>query len=369
MEVGPSVLELADIEPYLRDRGLISARAVVDGGLRVTDVSRLNRVFLVTAENERGLVVKLADESSSVGTAREAAVLEWLWSCGGHELTRFLPVVVEYDAQEGALILEGRFGARDLTRHHARGRFSCGLARQAGRALAALHEVDPGTVAGFPSGIEPAAGPRLHKPDLDEVHARSTAALELTEVIQRSAELCTALDELFDSWSPQSTVHGDVRWDNFLTMRGPRSNRWTELQLIDWEHAAAGEPAVDLGAFFAEYVRAWVQSIPIVDPRAPGRLLSQARMPLSGMRPAIHAFWDAYASRCAHATADLDFIRQRSVRFAAVRLLSAAIEEAQTLGELEPGVLHLVPVSRNLLMHPDEASAHLLGLGTYRHAA
>jgi hypothetical protein len=47
-----AVLELADIEPYLRERGLISARAVVDGGLRITDHSSLNRVFLVTADTE-----------------------------------------------------------------------------------------------------------------------------------------------------------------------------------------------------------------------------------------------------------------------------------------------------------------------------
>jgi hypothetical protein len=63
------VLDLADIEPYLTERGLLSARAVVDGGLRVADVSRLNRVFLVTAEGERCLVVKLADEPGSVGVA------------------------------------------------------------------------------------------------------------------------------------------------------------------------------------------------------------------------------------------------------------------------------------------------------------
>jgi aminoglycoside phosphotransferase (APT) family kinase protein len=280
-----------------------------------------------------------------------------------------LPAVVDYDGEEGALILQAPAGARDLTHHHARGRFSCGLARQAGRALAALHELDPGVAAGLPGRVEPAAGTCLHRLDLEEVHARSTAALELTEVIQRSEELCAGLDELGGSWSPQSTIHGDVRWDNLLTMSPARSHRWTGLQLIDWEHAAPGEPGLDVGAFLGEYLRVWVGSIPIVDPRDPGRLLSQARMPLSSMRPAIHAFWDAYASHRSHATADLNLLRERSVRFAAVRLLSAAMEEAQTHGELEPGVFNLVPVSRNILMHPNEASAHLLGLDVNRHAA
>ena len=61
----------------------------------MADVSRLNRVFLVTAEGERCLVVKLADEPGSEGVAREAAVLERLWSSGtGDGLARFLPPVV-----------------------------------------------------------------------------------------------------------------------------------------------------------------------------------------------------------------------------------------------------------------------------------
>ena len=363
------MLDLADIEPYLRERGLISARAVVDGGLRVEDHSRLNRVFLVAAAGERPLMVKLADEPGSPGVAREAAVLERVWSAASDELRNFLPAVVEYDGEEGALILEAAPGARDLAHHHARGRFSRTLARQAGRALASVHELDPVVAGRLPHPAEPPAGIRLHQPDLDVLRDMSTAALQLTEVIQRSDEICAGLDELLDSWRSQVTIHGDVRWDNLLAMLGPRRHRWGRLQLIDWEHAAAGDPSLDIGAFLGEYLRAWVQSIPILDSRDPGRLLSHARMPLNRMRPAIRAFWEGYVTHRSCGTADMGPVLQRSVRFAAVRLLTASIEEAQTLGELEPGVLHLVPVSRNLLTRPDDASAHLLGLSEDRDAA
>jgi aminoglycoside phosphotransferase (APT) family kinase protein len=365
-----AVLDLADIEPYLIERGLLSARAVVDGGLRVADVSRLNRVFLVTAEGERCLVLKLADEPGSDSVAREAAVLEWLWSSGtGDGLARFLPPVVAYDRAEGVLILEAASGTRDLTHHHARGRFSRALAGQVGRALACLHELSPSALGGLPGGVDPTTSLRVHQPDLDSLHEMSSAAVNFTEVLQSSDEICASLDALLASWSPGSAIHEDVRWDNCLALRETDSNRGTGLQLIDWELAAAGDPALDIGAFFGEYLRAWLRSIPIVDAREPGRLLAHAGMPLGRMRPALKVFWDTYARQRCCSAAELSYTLRRATRFAGARLLNAALEEAQTLVELRPSVLYLVPLGRNVLVRPDEASAQLLGLGVSREAA
>jgi aminoglycoside phosphotransferase (APT) family kinase protein len=359
-----AVLDLADIEPYLSERGLLSARAVVDGGLRVADVSRLNRVFLVTAKGERCLVVKLADEPGSDGVAREAAVLERLWSSGADDgLARFLPPVVVYDQAEGVLVLETASDSRDLAHHHARGRFSRALASQVGRALACLHEIPPDAVGGLPGRVDPTATVRIHQPDLESLHEMSSAAVNFTEVLQSSDEICASLDALVASWSPGSTSHGDVRWDNCLALRKAESDRWTGLQLCDWEHAAAGDPALDIGSFFGEYLRAWLQSIPIVDAVEPGRLLAHAGMPLHRMRPAIRIFWDTYARHRRCSAAELSDTLRRATGFAAARLLTAAVEEAQTLVELRASVLYLVPLSRNILARPDEASAHLLGLG------
>ena len=89
-------------------------------------------------------------------------------------------------------------------------------------------------------------------------------------------------------------IHGDVRWGNCLALRGA-SSRWTRLQLIDWELCGAGDPAFDVGAFLGEYLGAWLRSIPIANPRDAGRLRAHARLPLRRMRPALGAFWDAYA--------------------------------------------------------------------------
>jgi aminoglycoside phosphotransferase (APT) family kinase protein len=236
------------------------------------------------------------------------------------------------------------------------------LARETGRALALLHSVPLVAVEDL-NGPDHARALRLHRLDLDALHTLSPAAVELIRIVQGLGELCASLDELAASWRRESVIHGDVRWANCLAWRSMDSNRWTRLHLIDWELCAAGDPAADIGAFFGEYLRAWLQSIPITDPEDPGRLLAHAGLPLRRMRPALTAFWDAYTQHSPGNATELGQRLRRATRFAAVRLLEAALEEAQTLDELRARVLYLVPLSQNILRRPDDASMHLLGLG------
>lgn len=341
----PSAVQgAADVVGYLLERGLVRPRAVVHGALTVADRSHLNRVFLVTAEGERHLLVKVGPR-----VAREAAVLERLRPVVG--LARALPPVVAHDRAGQVLVLEAPSGARDLVRHHARGRFSCAIAAEAGRSLALLHGLPAATLDPVEPPV-PAAPP--HRPDLDTLRSLSGAAVELTRIVQRSGELCTALDELLASRPPATAViHGDVRWGNCVALRRG-SRRWVGVQLVDWEQCGAGDPALDAGAFIGEYLRAWLRSMPIADPRDPGALRAHAQVPMRRLRPAVQAFWSAYAARPGRPPSG-ELLR-RSLRFAAVRLLGAAFEEAQAASELRPGVLALLPLSRNILRRPDQAA-------------
>jgi hypothetical protein len=348
------MLDASEVAGYLLDRGLLSPRDVVDGRLRIVDSSRLHPVFVVTAGEDRCFVVKLG----GAGVAREAAVLERL---GFDTHASYFPSLVTYDGSEGVLVYSSAPNARDLAAHHARGRFSCALAREAGRALALLHAVRAVALDGLPDAPLPASSTLVHRPDLDTLRTLSAAAVDLTRAIQGFHELCAELDELFASRSDESVIHGDVRWDNLLAIRGA-SGRWTRLQLIDWELCAVGDPAVDIGSFLGEYLRAWLLSIPIADPRDAGRLLSHARLPLRRMRPAVREFWAAYVHHSRDTPHDLRATLHRSSRFAAVRLLTAALEEAEAYGELRWSTLHTLALSQNILRHPDKAE-DLLGIG------
>jgi aminoglycoside phosphotransferase (APT) family kinase protein len=98
---------------------------------------------------------------------------------------------------------------------------------QCGRALAAIHTIDPGSLRGLPPR-DPFADPL---PVLDALgHARP--ALELG---------ARWLEAHRPAAGPLVTVHGDFRTGNLLV--GPDGLR----AVLDWELAHAGDPAEDIG--------------------------------------------------------------------------------------------------------------------------
>jgi aminoglycoside phosphotransferase (APT) family kinase protein len=354
-------LDIAYVLPYLRGHGLVSAKAVVDGSLRIVDRSARNRVFVVTSDGERGLVVKQADDGEPTGTRHEAAVLERLRAADRRFATR-LPAPILYDAAAGILVLEAAREPQDLRRRHARGRYSCEIAAQTGRTLALLHATPPAALGDRAGPWHAPSGLRLHRPSVRDVGQLTSAALDLVGAIQRSDELCTALDALRESPRDDALIHGDVRWENVLTARAPdrTSARRTRVLLLDWECAGPGDPGQDVGAFLGEYLGDWIRSIPIVDLDDPGRLIASAARPLARMRPAIGAFWHAYRG---HDGGERDGpVLRRAARFAAVRVLAAAYEESLTRNVLSGSGHFALQLSTNILRRPERAITHLLGL-------
>ncbi|MFZ0250051.1 MAG: phosphotransferase family protein, partial [Acidimicrobiales bacterium] len=101
------------------------------------------------------------------------------------------------------------------------------LTSQAGRALAAIHTIDPAGIEGLPP-VDPLGDPLPFLDALGEVRP----ALELG-VRWLAAHRPPA--------GPPVTVHGDYRFGNFLV--GPDGLRG----VLDWELAHTGDPAEDVG--------------------------------------------------------------------------------------------------------------------------
>jgi aminoglycoside phosphotransferase (APT) family kinase protein len=321
-------------------------------------------VFVVTADGEPGLLVKQPSDADDAGVRHEAVVLERLRATNPLLAAR-LPLPISFDRSAGVLVLEAAPDAQDLRERHARGRFSRQLAAQAGRALALLHATPLAVLGEQRAPWDPGWALRLHRPSLKTAqHMLTGAASELVKMIQRSQELCTALDDLHSSCHDDAVIHGDVRWENVLTARAPRgtSPRRSRVLLVDWESAGRGDPSLDLGTFFGEYLHAWLRSIPIVDPKEPGRLLAHAACPLAHMRPALGAFWLSYTRHSAAAAPELGRLLRRAASYAAVRVLTSAYEESLSRHELGGSAHFALQLSLNILRRPDEAIAHLLGL-------
>jgi hypothetical protein len=108
----------------------------------------------------------------------------------------------------------------------------------------------------------------------------------------------------------------------------------------------------------------WVQSIPLAAPREPARLLAQARRPLARMQPALRSFWAGY-TRASGQAAD-GALLDRALRFAAVRLVEAAFEEAQPRQTLRAGARVELQLAANILREPRAAATRLLSIDSVR---
>jgi aminoglycoside phosphotransferase (APT) family kinase protein len=349
------MLEQSEIAHYLLSRGLVNPRAVVEENLTIVDASRRNCVFIATTRGEPTYVIKQAGPRSAPTLAHEAAVLRVLADIP--PLARCVPAVVHHDPDAARLVLRSPSGARDWGEHHRSGRFPRVPPAALGRTLAALHAIPPDTVEALPSGFDRLWARSLPEPSHDFMLDLSSGARDVVVRLQASTAVCEKLAEFRDTRRDTELVHGDLRWDNCLAVAAPGAQRRTRLMLIDWELAGRGAAAGDVGTVFAEYLRHWVGSIPIADPKDPGRLVSLATRPLRHMQPAIDAFWSSYRLASPEPPT-LGCV----IEYAALRLLQAAVESAEGLAEASAHVVTLLQLAGSMLRHPEYVALSLLGL-------
>jgi Ser/Thr protein kinase RdoA (MazF antagonist) len=349
------MLEQSDIAHYLLSLGLVKPREVVEERLTIVDASRRNCVFLASVLGGPTYAVKQARPRTAQTLEHEAAVLRVL--ADEPDLSAHVPTVVHHESRAARLILRTPGEARDWSEHHRAGRFPRLPARVLGRVLGALHRLRVDAFKAPPSGLDPMWGLSLPEPPHELLLDLSAGARDLVARLQASHALCDRIEELRREGSDGVFVHGDLRWDNCLVVPPPGSRRRTQLLLVDWELAGPGRAGFDVGTVLGEYLRSWVESIPIVDPGNPGRLEAQAAHPLRRMEPAIHAFWSAYGLESSNRPT-LEFV----TAMAALHILQAAVEHTQELAAASAHAVTLLQLADNMLCHPDEAALNLLGL-------
>jgi len=345
-----ALLQQADVVAYLLERGLLTPSAVVDGGVIVRDASSRSRNFAVERRDGPGYLLKQGlGAEGALTVAHEARVYHDL----GVQASGFavhLPRCYGYDCERGILILELIGGAEDLRAYHVRtGGFPSVLGEQLGRALARLHR----DVPALPG---PALAPwvlSIHRPGVAVFHDTSAAGLQLIKIIQGTDGFGGLLDELRQGWSAETFTHQDVKWENCLVASG-------DLHLVDWEIAAAGDPAWDIGSAISQYLSFWLASIPETGDQPPARFPALAAHPLQAMTAAIRACWNGYADELGAAPMEADKRLPRAIAYGGARLVQTAFEESQYLQQLTSrAVLHL-QLAFNVMRSPAAAVTRLL---------
>ncbi len=347
------MLGQADVAGYLQRRGLLRAESVVAGRLVIREVSSRNLNFAVEVGDGPSYLLKQGRSAAGAATvAREAAVYGELVERGS-ELRSHLAGLVDYDQDEGVLVLELLDEAEDLHRRHLQlEELPPRLGEALGAALGTLHREMRET---YP----PAPTPwvlSLHRPDTGIFREASAASLELIKVIQNADGVGDRLDELREGWRVETLIHQDVKWENCLAL--PDGS----LRLIDWEVAVAGDPHWDLGAALCQYLSFWLFSIPVMGGEPPARFPALARYPLETMKEALRACCEGYAGAADGEPALTGEALGRTISYAGARLIQAAFEASQFGQRLDSAAILHLQLGANLMQRPEDAAGQLLGL-------
>ena len=363
------ILTSQNLVHYLVDRGLVPARAVVDGDFAVRDLSRRNRNFHVRV-GPGGLFVKQPQdwEPHSTETLRREASCYLLARDDPDfaALAELLPRFHHFDAEALVLVLELLPAEETMAEWQVRqARFPAPAGARLGTMLGRYHRHagalsrDARTARAFPRGMPWILNIMHHNPShLGPVSGGNT---EMLEILSAHPEFGAALDAVRGGWRAEALVHGDLKWENCMVLPGGDPDA-PALKIVDWELADFGDPCWDVGSIFQSYLTCWILSIPEPDQAHPSLLPERARFPLEGMQPSMNAFWDAYVGTLGADPRAAAERLKRSILYAAARMLQTAWEWTAYAPEVSPAILCLLQVAMNVLTRPDEAVVHLLGI-------
>jgi hypothetical protein len=369
-------LTVDTVVPYLIEQGLVSVDAIVEGDLEVVDAGRRNQNLKVVRRRGPSYLIKQPGEGErgTLMTLRvEAAFYRHCHlDPGVDDMRPLLPGLHKCDAERGTLTIE-LIDGRPIWGRYTQvpsAEFLAQFAEPLGQAIGTMHRVfrEPAARATeWMSGLY--AGPPwffgMHRPTPDIFAALSPANLHVLRVVQRSAPIASAIDELTAEWSPDTLIHNDLKGDNVLVSgEGTRSR----VRVVDWEMLQFGDSAWDVGCMFRDFLGYWLLSVPLTSDLTPEQMLERCTWPLSLLHPAARAFWQAYrTSSQLDADASGAFLL-RSMRYAAARLAQGAYELSLTQQQAPNVAMAMLQLAANILTDPREASLHLFGIpAPWRH--
>jgi hypothetical protein len=338
---------------------------LVASGVKVYDASRRNGNFRVERQPGGALLLKQAREPNALRTVGWEAVIYRAFQAlpASHPLRRCSVPFLEYDDDEGVLVLCSIADARTLAAHQNQGLIPIRPATWIGRALGALHslELQSSPMSGLSERL-PRRLPHalfLHRPDHALYCDASAGNLQAVRIMQSFPAFGALIEALTEEWRSSCLVHFDVKGDNILlsATKGARS-----VWLIDWELAAFGDPAWDVGSMFADYLGVWLWSIPITGEHSPAHYLSLARVPLTRLQPGLRAFWKSYRLVRGLTGREATAFLVRATRYCAVRLIQRVHEQTREAVDLFANAICQLQLSWNILREPELACVHLLGL-------
>ncbi|EDY38371.1 aminoglycoside phosphotransferase [Cyanobium sp. PCC 7001] len=394
----PFRLESGNVFRYLVGRGLCAE----DDQLTATDqLVGKNANLLVEVETfssqgktKNRFIVKQAplkaDGSPKEDFGEEWQIYQLLCRQGPLPPRAILPEGIAYDAASSILIHRYLDPYEDLGDFYTDTRqFPLKIATSLGIALASLHastfEQDAFrqqltsdlATESIPADQQPDFRSSLEDLTPDIFTHVSQDALKFYRLYQRSRDLSEALRSLEADHRACCLIHNDLRFHNVLLHQDwrtwqaqvlPTSTLGLQLcdgqgvvRIIDWEQCLWGDPALDVGALVAEYLRIWLKSLMLSRDIDLAVALRLASVPLEQLQPSLYTFLQAYLAQFPKILAAFPDFTERVTRFAGLGLIGSIqdrIYYREPFGNIEIAMLQ---VARSLLCDPATSLATVFG--------
>ena len=346
------LLNPRDVLSLLTSNGLLDPANFITGSLTIRPSPHRNHNFIVESDNGPSYFLKQGiSEGTIASVRREAAFYESMLS-SFPTLQKYMPGFVCFLKDPCILVLEYVRDTRPL--NQVRTRLALQFFANLGEAMALLHG---STIKDVKADFRPSPMiARVGSMSPSDLENMSAAGVELIRTIQSFPDYEQVLTSIFKGSTDRCVTHNDFKSGNCLIGRTP-----TPI-IVDWEFAALGDPAWDVGCVFADVLSSWLVSMPLGSQVAIQRLPTLAARSLEMLHPAMQSFCFSYLNGQQCWGGSVVPFLLRATKCAALRLSQTAYEMCQNASSLSAVELFFLQTSWNILERPSEALTRLLGI-------
>lgn len=371
------VLSSQNVFGYLVSQGLCNQAE--ESSIKIELKPAKNFNLLITLPDSHQLLVK-QERLTQEGKIRGEFLEEWQI----HNFYRtfpeianirlFLSEVIHFDQENSIIVFNYLNEYRDLSDFYGRENvFPTEIAESIGTTLATIHKLtfnqttyqqffQPANTRKKPISNHLTRGLERITP---EIFGSVTAeGLKFFSLYQKYDNLGQAIAELSQAINNCCLTHNDLKLNNILLSNHWESQNHNLVRLIDWEAAALGDPASDLGAIIASYLQIWLYSMMTAKTIPIENSLRLASIPLPLLQPSLSTLVTAYFANFPEILATRPDFFNRAIQFCGFSLIRAIQAKLQHERSFGNSGICILQVAKSLLCRPQTSITTIFGMDT-----